>query len=81
MNPHIWAICSESHREGGWLPSLDVLRRVDPTNTSMEVVLYDKHGDAHLQELENKARALAAKASSLSELAETLGVLVSSVMG
>ena len=31
------------------MPSLDVLRRVDPANTSMEVVLFDKRGDAHLQ--------------------------------
>ena len=81
MNPHIWAICSESTREGGWLPSLDVLRRVDPANTSMEVVLFDKRGDAHLQELENKARALASKVPSLTELAESLGSLVSSLMG
>lgn len=80
MNPHIWAICNETKEEGR-LPSLDVLRKVDPSDTSIEVVLFDKRGDPHLRDLENKARALSYKAASVTDLAESLGKLVCSLMG
>ncbi|KAI5068274.1 hypothetical protein GOP47_0016619 [Adiantum capillus-veneris] len=80
MNPHIWALCNET-KEVGRLPSLDVLRKVDPCDTSIEVVLFDKRGDPHLRDLENKARALSSRSVSVSDLAESVGKLVCSLMG
>ncbi|MCO5574518.1 hypothetical protein L7F22_028303 [Adiantum nelumboides] len=80
MNPHIWALCNET-KEGGRLPSLDALRKVDPSDSSMEVVLFDRRGDPHLRDLEIKARTLSSKGVSVIDLAESVGKLVCSLMG
>ncbi|KAF6160628.1 hypothetical protein GIB67_019568 [Kingdonia uniflora] len=81
MNPYLWVMCNE-FEEGRRLPSLMSLKDVDPSNTSMEVVLIDKRGDLRLKELEDKARELNYAASGNTFLlVEKLGKLVSIHMG
>lgn len=81
MNPYVWAICTDSVEGGRRMPTLDSLRAVDPSDTSMEVIVIDKHGDPHLCDMENQAFNIAIKAADLRELAELLGKLVSENMG
>eukprot|EP00250_Pteridium_aquilinum_P017600 c23699_g4_i1 orf=405-3302(+) len=81
MNPYIWKLCSHTDEAGGRLPTLDLLRAVNPADSLMEVIMIDKHGDAHLCDLENQAFNFALTAADSRELAELLGKLVSESMG
>lgn len=81
INPYIWKLCSHTDEAGGRLPTLEVLRAVNPSDSLMEVIVIDKHGDAHLCELENQAFNFALTAADSRELAELLGKLVCESMG
>eukprot|EP01018_Ginkgo_biloba_P040140 Gb_11687 [translate_table: standard] len=80
MNPYVWTMCNDME-EGRHMPSLESLRAVDATDSSMEVVLIDKQGDSHLRELEYKALELAYGCNSAKEVIEQLGKLVCMLMG
>ncbi|OAY83077.1 serine/threonine-protein kinase CTR1-like [Ananas comosus] len=80
MDPYLWSMCNEAD-EGKRLPSLTALREVDSTESSMEVVLIDRHGDSKLTELERRALELYYASGITLELVEKLGRLVSGFMG
>lgn len=80
MNPYLWVMCNDVE-EGRRLPPLVSLKEVDFSETSMEVVLVDRHGDSRLKELEDKARELYCVSKDTLILAEKLGKLVAVYMG
>ncbi|OMO57583.1 hypothetical protein COLO4_35264 [Corchorus olitorius] len=80
MNPYLWLMCNEVE-EGSRLPSLMSLKEIEPSETSMEVVLVDKRGDRRLKELEEKAQELYCASENTLVLAEKLGQLVAIYMG
>ncbi|KAF7850666.1 hypothetical protein BT93_L5136 [Corymbia citriodora subsp. variegata] len=79
MNPYLWVMCNDS--EEGRLPSLMSLQEVEPGESSMEVVLIDKHGDSRLKELEDKAQELFSDSENTLVLVKRLGKLVAISMG
>lgn len=80
MNPYLWAMCNELE-EGRRLPTLMSLKEIEPSLSSMEVVLVDKRGDSRLKELEDKAQELYIASENTLVLVEKLGKLVSVYMG
>ncbi|CAN0921762.1 Serine/threonine-protein kinase CTR1 [Linum grandiflorum] len=80
MNPYLWVMCNDED-EGKKLPSLMALREIDPSNTTMEVVLVDKRADSRLRELEDKAQELFSASENTLVLVEKLGKLVAICMG
>lgn len=80
MNPYLWLMCNDAE-EGTRLPSLMALKAVDPSETSMEVVLVDGQEDSRLKELEDKAQELYCDSENTLVLVEKLGKLVSIYMG
>lgn len=80
MNPYLWVMCNNLE-EGKRLPSLMSLKDIDSTETSMEVVLIDRHGDSRLKELEDKAQELYCASENTLVLVEELGKLVAICMG
>lgn len=80
MNPHMWLMCNEMEN-GKRMPSLMSLKAVEPSDSLMEVVLVDRHGDSRLKELENKAQELSSTSENTSVLVEKLGKLVAIFMG
>ena len=80
MNPYLWLMCNELE-EGRRLPPLVSLGAVDPSDTSMEVVIVDRRGDSRLKELEDKAQELHYASGNTLVLVEKLGKLVSIYMG
>ncbi|XP_024963779.1 serine/threonine-protein kinase CTR1 [Cynara cardunculus var. scolymus] len=80
MDPYMWMMCNDSE-EGKHLPSLLSLKAVNPSSTSMEVVLVDRYGDSRLRDLEDRAQELYFSAENHLMLAEKLGKLVASTMG
>jgi hypothetical protein len=57
------------------------LKEIEPSETSMEVVLVDRRGDSRLKELEDKAQELYCASESTLVLVEQLGKLVAVYMG
>ncbi|KAK8483239.1 hypothetical protein V6N12_055793, partial [Hibiscus sabdariffa] len=80
MNPYLWVMCNE-FEEGRRLPPLMSLKEIEPSETSMEVVLVDKRGDKRLKELEDKAQELYCASENTLVLVEKLGKLVAIYMG
>lgn len=80
MNPYLWVMCNELN-EGKRLPSLMSLKDIEPTETSMEVVLIDRQGDSRLKELEDKAQELYCASGNTLALVEKLSQLVAICMG
>ncbi|KAG6699236.1 hypothetical protein I3842_08G057700 [Carya illinoinensis] len=80
MNPYLWLMCNDVE-EGRRLPPLISLKAVDPSETSMEVVLVDRRGDSRLKELEDKAQELYSASEDTLMLVEKLGKLVAIYMG
>ena len=80
MNPYLWVMCNE-FEEGRRLPPLMSLKEIEPSETSMEVVLVDRRGDTRLKELEDKAQELYCASENTLVLVEKLGKLVAIYMG
>ncbi|KAG7971975.1 hypothetical protein I3843_07G161600 [Carya illinoinensis] len=80
MNPYLWLMCNDAE-EGRRLPPLMSLKAIDPSETSMEVVLVDRRGDSRLKELEDKAQELYCASENTLMLVEKLGKLVAIYMG
>ncbi|XP_042493289.1 serine/threonine-protein kinase CTR1-like [Macadamia integrifolia] len=80
MNPYLWMMCNDLE-EGKRPPPLLSLKSIDPGDSSMEVVLVDRHGDLRLKELEAKAQELYNASENTLMLVEKLGKLVSIYMG
>ncbi|PON49765.1 Mitogen-activated protein kinase kinase kinase [Parasponia andersonii] len=80
MNPYLWVMCNDVE-EGKRLPPLMSLKAIDPSETSMEVVLVDRHWDSRLKELEDKAQELYSASENALVLVEKLGKLVAIYMG
>ncbi|MBA0566036.1 hypothetical protein Golob_010886, partial [Gossypium lobatum] len=80
MNPYLWVMCNELE-EGRRLPPLMSLKEIEPSETSMEVVLVDRRGDSRLKELEDKAQELYCASENTLVLVEKLGKLVAIYMG
>ncbi|KAA8528367.1 hypothetical protein F0562_035722 [Nyssa sinensis] len=80
MNPYLWVMCNDLE-EGKRMPPLMAFKALEPSDTSMEVVLVDRRGDARLKELENKAQELYFASESTLVLVEKLGKLVAIYMG
>ncbi|TKY56343.1 Serine/threonine-protein kinase CTR1 [Spatholobus suberectus] len=81
MNPYLWVMCNDVEEEGKRLPTLMALKAVEPSETSIEVVLFDRHGDSRLKELQDKAQELYSASENALVLVEKLGKLVAICMG
>ncbi|XP_054788717.1 serine/threonine-protein kinase CTR1-like isoform X2 [Prosopis cineraria] len=80
INPYLWVMCNDEE-EGRRLPPLLALKAVEPSETSMEVVLVDIHEDSRLKQLQDKAQELYCASENSLVLVEKLGKLVAAYMG
>ncbi|KAL3678400.1 hypothetical protein R1sor_021356 [Riccia sorocarpa] len=80
MNPEVWNMCNYPS-EGNKMPSLESLRAVNPSESSLEVTLVDKNGDPMLRDLEDEVPSMLEEASDPRMLAEIIGQRVSDLFG
>ncbi|KAL2610064.1 hypothetical protein R1flu_028637 [Riccia fluitans] len=80
MNPEVWTMCNIP-TEGNKMPSLESLRAVNPSDSTLEVILVDKDGDPMLRDLESTVPSIAHEASNPRKIAEVLGQRVSKLLG
>lgn len=81
MNPYVWSVCTEL-QENGRIPSIELLRSVDPTaDSSIEVVLIDRRSDLILKEYQNTAFNISSSCITTKEVVDQLAKLVCNRMG
>ncbi|XP_059646747.1 serine/threonine-protein kinase CTR1-like isoform X2 [Cornus florida] len=81
MDPFVWTICTDL-QESGRIPSVESLKAVDPsTNSSIEVILIDRHSDPGLRELQNRIRSVSSGCITPKEVIDQLAKLVCNSMG
>ncbi|KAL6574944.1 copper transport protein ctr1 [Orobanche minor] len=81
MDPYVWGVCSD-HQESGRIPSLDLLKTVDPAVvSSLEVILVDRRGDSSLKQLQNRIHNLSSSCITTKEIVDQLAKLVCNHMG
>lgn len=76
----MWTVCTNL-QENGRVPSIESLRSVDPSNSSVKVLMIDKRGDPGLEELETMAFSLSGGSDTTEEVVDQLAKLVCSRMG
>ncbi|XP_027940085.1 serine/threonine-protein kinase CTR1 isoform X2 [Vigna unguiculata] len=81
MNPYLWVMCNDVEEEGKRLPTLMALKAVEPSETSIEVVFFDRQEDSRLKQLQDKAQELYSASENALVLVEKLGKLVAICMG
>ncbi|KAH9621091.1 hypothetical protein KSS87_014533 [Heliosperma pusillum] len=80
MDPYVWAMCADL-QESGRIPSIETLKSVDPvTDSSLEVVLIDRHTDAKLKEFQNQALDISSNCITSEDLVDQLANLVCSCL-
>lgn len=81
MNPYVWSVCTEL-QENGRIPSIELLRSVDPTTeSSIEVVLIDRRSDPSLKEFQNRVLNISSSCITTKEVVDQLAKLVCNRMG
>ncbi|GER45391.1 CTR1-like protein kinase [Striga asiatica] len=81
MDPYVWAVCSD-HQESGRIPSLDLLKAVDPgLVSSVEVIFVDRRADPSLKELQNRTHNLSSSCITTKEIVDQIAKLVCNHMG
>ncbi|XP_039160728.1 serine/threonine-protein kinase CTR1 [Eucalyptus grandis] len=81
MNPYVWTVCTDL-LENGRIPTIESLKSVDPsTNSSMEVVLIDRHSDPSLKEFQNRVLGISRSCITTKEVVDQLAKLVCNLMG
>ncbi|XP_058085948.1 serine/threonine-protein kinase CTR1 isoform X2 [Magnolia sinica] len=80
MDPYVWTVCTDL-QENGRIPSIESLKAMSPSDSSVEVVLIDKRGDPGLKELENKVVSLSCGCFTTKEVVDELAKLICRRMG
>ncbi|XP_058729547.1 serine/threonine-protein kinase CTR1 [Vicia villosa] len=81
MDSYVWTVCTDL-QENSRIPSVDTLKSVHPRiDSSLEVVLVDRHHDASLRELQNIVQDISCSSITTTEVVDQLSKLVCNRMG
>ncbi|KAJ0972693.1 hypothetical protein J5N97_020652 [Dioscorea zingiberensis] len=80
MDPFVWTMCTDVQEESR-IPSIESLKTVQPSDSSIEVALIDRQGDSDLRQLHNIVVALSCSCSTTQDVVDQLAKLVCSRMG
>lgn len=80
MDPFVWTLCTDVQEESR-IPSLESLRNVHPSESSIEVALIDRNNDSDLRQLQNLVAGLSCNCTTTNDMVKQLAKLVCSRMG
>uniref|UniRef100_I1P0W6 non-specific serine/threonine protein kinase n=1 Tax=Oryza glaberrima TaxID=4538 RepID=I1P0W6_ORYGL len=80
MDPFVWTLCNDL-RDGARVPSIESLKAMNPTESSVEVVLIDRVVDYDLRQLISTAIDVSRSRADSREITTRLAGIVSSKMG
>ena len=81
MDPFIWTLCTDVQVDGGRIPSIDSLKALNPTESSVEVVIIDKVADCDLRQQISTAIDVSRRCVDPKEITTRLAGIVSVKMG
>ncbi|PKA57203.1 Serine/threonine-protein kinase CTR1 [Apostasia shenzhenica] len=80
MDPFVWTLCTDVKEESR-IPSIESLKIIQLSESSIEVILIDKYYDSELRQLTNLAVGLSSSCANTKEIVEQLAKLVCTQMG
>ncbi|XP_073004375.1 serine/threonine-protein kinase CTR1 isoform X3 [Typha latifolia] len=80
MDPFIWTLCNDV-QEGSRVPSIESLKTIRPSESSIEVGVIDKIGDIDLRQLQKMASDITCNYATPKDIADQLARLVCTCMG
>lgn len=80
MDPYVWTVCTNL-QENGRIPSLETLKSINPSDSSLEVVFVDRRNDPSLRELQNKVQDISCCCIATTDVVDQLAKLVCNCMG
>ncbi|KQJ99693.1 hypothetical protein BRADI_3g44707v3 [Brachypodium distachyon] len=80
MDPFIWTLCTDV-QDGGRVPSIESLKALNPTESSIEIVLIDKVADYDLRQQISTAIDVSRSCADTKEITTRLASIVSVKMG
>ncbi|XP_072970936.1 serine/threonine-protein kinase CTR1-like isoform X2 [Typha angustifolia] len=80
MDPFIWTLCNDV-QEGSRVPSIESLKTIRPSESSIEVGVIDKIGDIDLRQLQKMASDITCNCATPKDIADQLARLVCTRMG
>ncbi|CAM0945373.1 unnamed protein product [Alopecurus aequalis] len=80
MDPFIWTLCTDV-QDGGRIPSIDSLKALNPTESSIEVIIIDKVADYDLRQQISTAIDVSRSCVDPKEITTRLAGIVSAKMG
>jgi len=80
MDPYVWTLCTDL-QENGRIPSIETLKYINPSNSSLEVILVDRLRDPILKELQNKVHDIFSRSTATTYVVDQLSKLVFDCMG
>ncbi|KAL6988350.1 copper transport protein ctr1 [Sarracenia purpurea var. burkii] len=81
MDPYLWTICNDV-QENSRIPSIESLKAIDPrTDSSIEVILIDRHSDPRLKELQNKINSVSCSCNTAELVIDQLAKIICNCMG
>lgn len=80
MDPFVWTLCTDVQEESR-IPSIQSLKTVRPSESSIEVSLIDRNSDPDLRQLQNIVLGLSRSCATTNDMVEQLAKLVCSQLG
>ncbi|KAG6500456.1 hypothetical protein ZIOFF_040301 [Zingiber officinale] len=80
MDPFVWTLCTGVEEENQ-IPSIELLKTIHPSESSVEVVLIDRQHDPDLRHLETIVNGLSCSCPTAKDMVDQLAKLVCTQMG
>ncbi|XP_074558843.1 serine/threonine-protein kinase CTR1-like isoform X2 [Curcuma longa] len=80
MDPFVWTLCTGVEEENR-IPSIESLRTIHPSESSVEVILIDRQRDPDLRHLETIVNGLSCSRATAKDMVDQLAKLVCTQMG
>ncbi|WOL03471.1 serine/threonine-protein kinase CTR1 [Canna indica] len=80
MDPFVWTLCTNVEEENR-IPSIESLKAVHPSESSIEVALMDRQDDPDLRHLESVVGGFSCSCATAKDLVDQLAKLVCTQMG
>ncbi|CAL9145460.1 unnamed protein product, partial [Musa hybrid cultivar] len=80
MDPFVWTLCADVGEENR-IPSIESLKTVHPSDSSIEVALIDRQYDPDLRQLQSLVAGISCTCNTPKDMVEQLAKLVCTCMG
>lgn len=80
MDPFVWTLCTDVQEESR-IPTIESLKFIQPSESSINVILVDRYSDLELRQLHTFATGISSNFATTKEIVEQIAKLVCTQMG